>query len=193
MYISDGDDDDEDREISFVGSSNLTKYKRYAVSPTSALHRGHLSDDSRPVPIYLDDDDDDDDVVDNHNDIRGTSPESDTCKLRDVMDLFSSDPIMEQSTPQAIPIRVDRKGKGKAVPIILNTHTSAGPRGLARGTSTDCDGIDDLEDVLEPMSIKTTYEGKQVGKRKSEDSTSAPKRTKKTIEPEVSLIARDEV
>ena len=104
-----------------------------------------------------------------------SSPESQTGRLQDVMDLFSSDPITGQTTPRAIP-KIDRKGKGRAVPVPVLLPVEANRRtSFARDVSPEFDGI--------TSPVKEA--GRKVGKRKSEDGTAGSKRIRTVSEIEV--------
>lgn len=104
-----------------------------------------------------------------------SSPESQTGRLQDVMDLFSSDPITGQTTPRALP-KIDRKGKGRAVPIPVLLPVEANRRtSFVRDVSPEFDGI--------TSPVKEA--GRKVGKRKSEDGPAGSKRMRTVSEIEV--------
>lgn len=189
MYISDGDDDD-DLEIAFVGSFNLTKLTKSTRSVTSHSH--YLippSEDCRadigirPVAIVLDDDSTD----------RASSPESEIGRVRDVMDLLCSDPITDQSTPRprskpsSQPYRADRKGKGRAtllpIPTSLPTELVSYP--TYRDLSPEIDGIESPSQEIKSKEKAKVRKVEKVGKRKSEAGASGTKRIRTTSESEV--------
>ena len=134
-----------------------------------------LMSSNRPAAIVLDDDD---------STNRASSPESDIGDVRDLMDLFSSDPItgIEETTPR--PLRADRKGKGLAIPVSIPApvRTSKDQRQY-RDISSDLDGIASAK-----KKDTKEKEREMVGKRKSEDGAGGSKRIRTISEPEVSLV-----
>lgn len=97
------------------------------------------------MPIILDDDDDD---------TPPGTPDSDAGQLPDLLDLFSSDPVecVEfVSRSASVKVKVDRKGKGKAVEAALPVHRP----GPERVTSPDFEGIEEVGDATSTAKRKT--------------------------------------
>lgn len=133
-------------------------------------------------------------VLDDDSTDRASSPESEIGRVGDVMDLLWSDPITDQTTPRPTlkakavrlpsPSKVDRKGKGRAIPVSVSASVSL-PTDLVshstyRDLSPEIDGIESLgNDIRSDETIR------KVEKRKSEDGPSGTKRIRTTSEPEV--------
>jgi len=149
LYISDGDDDVH--EISFVGSSNLSRTInaiRSAVPPSSLM----IKLTTRSAPIVLDNDEPE-------SGPSSYEDEEPMARLPDIMDLLRSDPPEIEISPmkRSVKVKVDKKGKGKAGQEVVEVDVVKRKRTRPRSRSRSPDTLIEMGNsyIIEGTSTST--------------------------------------